>query len=63
LYLAPGHIPATLASELNFLTDEIVKSDLTSVPNFFVLKFYWWIRGCPPVMVFPQHDVVFILYL
>jgi hypothetical protein len=31
--------------------------------KIFILMFPWWIRECPPIMVFPQNDVVFILYL
>jgi hypothetical protein len=38
-----------------------VKSDSASVPKFSFLSFFLWIRGCPPVMVFPRHDVVAIL--
>jgi hypothetical protein len=29
----------------------------------FILNFFWWIRGWPPVVVFQQRDGVFILYL
>jgi hypothetical protein len=29
--------------------------------KIFVLKFSWWIRGCPPIMVFSLYDMVFIL--
>jgi hypothetical protein len=29
--------------------------------EILILKFSWRIRGCPHIMVFPRHDVVFIL--
>jgi hypothetical protein len=40
----------------------IVKSDLISVLEIFVLKFSWWIQGWTPVVVFQHHHGAFILF-
>jgi hypothetical protein len=38
----------------------VVKSDLTSVSEIFVLKIPWWIQGWTPVVALQHHDGAFI---
>jgi hypothetical protein len=61
LYLAPGHISLREVLDLHLLTAARSQARFSIGAEIFVLKFSWWIQGFPPVMVFPWHDVVFIL--
>jgi hypothetical protein len=62
LYLAPGHISLRAVQDLHLLTAAYSQVRFDVGAKIFILKFSWRIRGCPPIMVFPRHDVVFILY-
>jgi hypothetical protein len=51
------------APELNFLTVDCSQVRFDVGAKIFVLQFSCRIRGYQPIMLFPGHDVVFILYL
>jgi hypothetical protein len=61
--LAPGHIPATLAPELHFLTAAHSQVRFDVGAKKFCFEVSWQIQGRPPIRVFQRHDGVFMLYL
>jgi hypothetical protein len=60
-YLSLGQISPIKVLYLHLLTAACSQVRFGVSAKIFILKFLWQIRGCPPVMVFPWYDMVFIL--
>jgi hypothetical protein len=61
LYLSPGQFSLRSVSALPLLTITRSQVRVDIGAKIFVLKFSWRIQGCPPIMIFPWYEVVFIL--
>jgi hypothetical protein len=62
LYLSLGQISLKIVSDLQFLTAAHSQVRFDVVVKIFVLKFSQQIQGWPPIVLFQQHDGVFIVY-